>query len=325
MKLKTYGLGVIVLQNPAQQRRIPAPFSTQNIVFLAKFCDNLGVNVLLRTLLSWVFLSVLEKWVRARKSIIMIVKATTFPQGSEVCKEVTGNGIHSSLAAYPVLSRVYCALFTIFSLLWIGSETIWQEATLGLHHEICDQKRSNSQETSCLPTYGFIQQSFREPKVPGFIIPCCFFGVFGIMGLNWREPGRPQLAVHLSSRIHRVVLHAMYVVPACSHSRLGEVFFSLVLCPLFPHFPSLEAFNQITALLPQCPSQQTLPLKALDDAYVLGIYCLASIDSESHLILSSRATVANNPGTSIGKINTCYSQLSNVKPNFKEIRLNCSL
>lgn len=93
-------------------------------MFLAKLRDNLGVNLLLRTLLSRVSLNVLEKWVRARKTIIMIVKTTTFPQSSEVWKEDVGHEIHSSLAAYPVLSHVYCALFIIFSLLWIGSEII---------------------------------------------------------------------------------------------------------------------------------------------------------------------------------------------------------
>ena len=37
-----------------------------------------------------------------------------------------------------------------------------------------------------------------------------------------------------------------------------------------------------TVLLVQCPFQRALQLKALADTHVLGIYCLASIDSDSH-------------------------------------------
>ena len=91
-------------------------FSTQNIMFLAKLCDNLGMNLLLSTLLSWVFLNVLEKWVRARKSII-IVKATTFLQTSEAWEDDVGHEIPSSLTPHLVLFRVHCALFIIFHLL----------------------------------------------------------------------------------------------------------------------------------------------------------------------------------------------------------------
>lgn len=156
MKLKTYGPGRALLQNPTQQRgRSPMLFSSQNIIFLAKLWDNLGVNLLLSTVFSWVFLNILEKWVRARKSII-IVKATIFPETSEAWKDDVGHEIHSSFTPQLVLSYVHCTLFIIFHLLWIRSEITGKEATLQLYFKICDQKPSKSKETVCMPTYGLI-------------------------------------------------------------------------------------------------------------------------------------------------------------------------
>lgn len=154
----------MLLQNRTHQRgRSPALFSTQKIAFLAKLWGSLRVNLLLSPVLSWVFLNTLEKWVRARKSII-IVKATTFPETRGAWKDDVGHEIHSSLTPHLDLSRIHCALFINFHLLWIGSEIIRQEATLKLYYKICDQKPSKSKESVCLNTYGLIELPFQNTK-----------------------------------------------------------------------------------------------------------------------------------------------------------------
>jgi len=79
-----------------------------------------------------------------------------------------------------------------------------------------------------------------------------------------------------------------------------------------------------TVLLLQCPSQQALPLKALADTHVLGIYCLASIDSDSHPLCLGHC--GEQPrGPTFLQSNACYSHLGKVNPNLKEIRLYYSL
>lgn len=130
---------------------------------------------------------------------------------------------------------------------WLG--IIRWEPTLRLYYEICDQKPSNRKETLCLPIHkphpvvlsGTQSTEFNHSI---FFVPLEFLVSCGSVRENQADL---SLAVHLSSTVHWVILHAIYqyVISTCSYLCLWKVFFfsRLMLCLLFSHFSPLEAFS----------------------------------------------------------------------------------
>lgn len=99
------------------------------------------------------------------------------------------------------------------------------------------------------------------------------------------EPGASQFCCSFicSSILHWLYAIYKYVTSMCYYSCLRKVFFQTDLLSSVPIFPTIIWFRSESAtLLLQCPFQQALSVKALVDAPVLGIYCLASIDSKGH-------------------------------------------
>lgn len=138
---------------------------------------------------------------------------------------------------------------------------------------------------------------FRNTTIQGLITPTIFvpFELLVSCGSIRENQADLSLAVHLFA--HRIIFHAIYkyVISMCSYHCLPFLKTdSLSSILTYSTITGLQLKS--TVLLLQCSSQQALPLKALADTHVLGIYCLASIDSDSHpLCLGHRGEQPRGP------------------------------
>lgn len=91
---------------------------------------------------------------------------------------------------------------------------------------------------------------------------------------------------------------------------------------IFHHYrPSIKEYSPSTAMFLLTYSFHSRPLL---DTHVLGIYCLASIDSGEVILPLSGPPWRTTQGANILQSNACYSHLGKVNPNLK-IRLYYSL